>query len=478
MTNLQTDPFQIKADPYRLPNDPFRPTSFWREATSLPKLESITTTLRTMVINIGFIAVFILMLPSVASQFTRNQVVIEPIVVPAAIASQGLKPDVVANRLWDGLTAFAADASVARASVVTIPNSQVVQFSLPTAGFSIDSLFAQVRQFLGIFETRISGELVCATPDCAREGLKLRLRVTKGSAEVIDLPPMGGRSERDYFREAAAGVFSVLDPFVAIAAMAETEPLRATVLARQLVRSGHPDAKWAHNLIGDIAFSNGDIETAAAEFRAALAIDPAFSIAEANLGFALLALGDVDAARAAFTAVEARDPNGVESAEGFAAIALAAGSLKEAVSLFVVAAQRDPLEPEHLVQAGQYAFEAGDIESAETHLRDALAIDPGDSNALRILGDHYLRTGRRPAAEKLYRDWADYDPDSAPARFALGNVRLASRDYQGALAYYDEAVALGDTTPETQAARAEALRGLGRTAEADAVMAALPAASP
>ena len=194
MTNIQTDPFQIKADPYRIPNDPFKPTNFWKEAMTLPKLETMTTTLRTMVINIGFIAVFVLMVPSVASQFSRTQVVIEPIVVPPAIAKQGLKPDVVANRLWDGLSDFAADASVARQNVVTIPNSQIVQFSLPTAGFSIDSLFAQVRQFLGIYETRISGELTCSTPDCAREGLQLRLRVTKGTAEVIDLPPMGERT--------------------------------------------------------------------------------------------------------------------------------------------------------------------------------------------------------------------------------------------------------------------------------------------
>jgi tetratricopeptide (TPR) repeat protein len=463
VTNIQTDPFQIKADPYRLPNDPFRPTNFWKEAITLPKLESLTTTLRTMVINIGFIAVFLLMLPSIASQFSRSQVVIEPIVVPAAIAKQGLKPDVVANRLWDGLSAFAAEASVARQSVVTIPNSQIVQFSLPTAGFSIDSLFAQVRQFLGVYETRISGELICSTPDCAREGLRLRLRVTRGSARFIDLPPLGEQSEHDYFREAAAGVFTILDPFVAIAAMADKEPVRAAVLARQMVRNNHPDAKWAHNLIGDIAFSNGEIDEAADEFRAALAIDPQFSAAEANLGFALLARGDAAGARAAFDAVEARDSMNVESAKGFAALALDENDLKAAVGFFAAAAQRDPLEPDHLVQAGSYSFEAGDAVGAEKYLRDALAIDPGDPDALRLLADHYLATGRRDAAEKLYRDWADYDPDSAPARYALGNVRLAADDFAGAVGYFDEAIALGDTSLATETARAAAAEGLART---------------
>jgi tetratricopeptide (TPR) repeat protein len=155
-------------------------------------------------------------------------------------------------------------------------------------------------------------------------------------------------------------------------------------------------------------------------------------------------------------------------------VAIAAGDLRKAIDHLLVAAQRDPLAPEHLVEAGRYAFEAGQIEEAEMHLRNALAIDPGESDALRILGDHYLVTGRRPEAEKLYRDWADYDPDSAAARVALGKVRLASRDYQGALAYYDEAVALGDMSRETGLARIEALRALGRPDEADAAFAALP----
>ena len=100
--------------------------------------------------------------------------------------------------------------------------------------------------------------------------------------------------------------------------MAETEPVRATVLARQMVRNNHPDAKWAHNLIGDIAFSNGEIDVAAEEFRAALTLDPSFSVAQDNLGFALLALGKSDEAEAQFNAVEARDPRNVESAKGFA----------------------------------------------------------------------------------------------------------------------------------------------------------------
>ena len=87
----------------------------------------------------------------------------------------------------------------------------------------------QVRQFFGLYETHIAGEIVCDTADCAPSGLRLRLRVIRGTTEVVDLPPIGDRSEPDYFRDAAAGVFDVLDPFVAIAARAITDPEGAAI---------------------------------------------------------------------------------------------------------------------------------------------------------------------------------------------------------------------------------------------------------
>lgn len=163
---------------------------------SLTGIEALSSTIRTMFINVGFFAAMLLLIPAVASQFSTDAVVIEPIAVPEALAKRGITPEVAANRLWDGLQDFARTASVARSTIVAIPDSQRVEFSLPDTGISIDSVAKQVRQFFGLYETHIAGEIICETSDCVPSGQRLRLRVIRATTEIIDLPPIGTRSER------------------------------------------------------------------------------------------------------------------------------------------------------------------------------------------------------------------------------------------------------------------------------------------
>ena len=75
---------------------------------SLTGIEAMSSTIRTMFINVGFFAAMLLLIPAIASQFSANAVVIEPIAVPEALAARGLTPEVAANRLWDSLQDFAS----------------------------------------------------------------------------------------------------------------------------------------------------------------------------------------------------------------------------------------------------------------------------------------------------------------------------------------------------------------------------------
>ncbi len=437
-----------------------------RQKLSLPQVEDVSTRLRTIFINVGFFAGFLLLIPSVAGQFVRSQVVIEPVAVPSALVERGFTPEVVANRLWDGLQQFAREAVTARRTVVTIPDSQLVEFSLPDSAISIDSLFQQVRQFFNIRETRIGGEIVCATDACDLSGVTLRLRITGNNARIIDLPVMGELTEAEYYRLAAAGVYDVLDPFVSIAALATAQPLQATARAEQLILAGNADAKWAHNLIGDIARAGGDFAKAAEQYRAALALDDAFALARTNLGFALVGLGELDAARAEFTTAGERDPASVAAALGLATIAERQGDTTAQVAHLLEAASRDALVPDHLVAAARIELAGGQTQSAEGHLVEALAIDPGDPDALDTLGTHYLRNGRLADAEKIYRDWVDYEPSRPEPRFHLGNVHAAQRRFGEALRDYESALSLGDKTARTRTALAGILTGLGRYEDA------------
>jgi len=434
-------------------SEPAKPRR-WRENLSLPKVEEFSSALRTMFINIGFFAATILLIPAVAGQFTRNAVVIEAIAVPNVMTKRGLTPEVVANRLWDGLQDFARSASAARETIVAIPDSQLIEFSLPDSGISIDSMFAQVRQFFNIYETRISGEFLCATADCAPDGMRLRVRIIRNTSEIVDLGPIGAQSEQQYYREAAAGIFSIIDPYVAIAAQAESAPLRAATLARGLIADGAKDAKWAHNLIGDIERKGGDVDLAVSEYQAALALDPEFSIARANLALALAGAGKLDDAKAALEELERRDPDNALAPKTFATIAMIEGNRAEAVRYLLLGAEREPLEPGHLAAAGRLELEMGNFDRGVSHLDEALSIDPGHGGALEILAEALWSKGDTAGAEKLYRQWLDYEPENAEARMQLGSILFSTKQYEAAVAQFDATLAL---TPDDLQART--LRG-------------------
>lgn len=445
---------------------------------SLPRLEAWSTNLRSVFINGLFLVMMLVILPVVIAQFRRNQVIIEPIAVPEIMAAQGLGPEVVASRLWDGLHDVIRDAGTAKASVVALPETRKVEFSFPDSGFSFESLIYHLRRLFNAYDTRIAGEFVCGSSDCDRAGLRLRLRVVREKVDVVDLQPMGDIAERRYLRDAAAGVMGILDPFVAIAAASQTEPGRALILARKLIRSRHPDAKWAHNLIGNIRARQGDLPGAIAEYREALALDGGFDIAHVNLGDALRSSGDLVGARSAYESVRSRDENSVGAITGIAELAVAAGDLDAAVAEFETAAALDPLDPRHLARAGGALAQAGRVEEGERLLRRALEVDPGYPPAFALLAANQLVREDYAAAERTYRDAAEYAPDDATAQFAYGRILAILKRWEDAIVRFRRAAALSPDDADPLLQEAICLQRLGRHGEALSVLDAASARAP
>lgn len=435
-----------------------------RGLISLPTVEATSNTLRSLLINFSFFVAFFLLLPALATQLWKNQVVIEPISVPLTLVEMGLTPEVAANRVWDGLKDFESAADTAKRTFVAVPQGRALDFSIPQSGLSLEAVLSQVRQFLNLFETRISGEFVCATPACAPEQMRLRLRVLRGTATIIDLPEVGSTPSRDYFRLAAESIFSELDPFVSIAALSRTAPDRAVVLARQLVRRRDPAAQWAYNLIGEIEMNRGNHAEALAAFEAARQRDPKLVEAEVNRALALAHLGRFDEANAALRQASRIGTGQLEIAQGQASVAYMQGDRAAAVGHFLAAAGLEPAEPRHLVLAGRTELELGERASGETHLEEALAVAPGDPEALEALGNlYYGKYGDPPdyaAAATMYRNWAQFDPQNTEAWFSLGNALVATRTYADALAAYDTAIERGETSDRLMVVRAGTLMGL------------------
>ncbi|MBX3568405.1 MAG: tetratricopeptide repeat protein [Rhizobiaceae bacterium] len=443
--------------------------SFWarlRERLSLPGLEAWSTSVRGVFLNALFLVAVVVIVPVLISQFRRDEVVIEPIGVPESLAGQGFTADVAASRIWDGLQDTAAKARTAKESVVAIPDSRRVEFSFPDSGFSIESLVFHLRRLFNAYETRIAGEFVCADAACDRAGMRLRLRVIRDRVDLVDMPPLGTRGERDYFADAGARILSVLDPFVALAALAETQPLKATTLARRLIRSHHRDAKWAHNLVGLIRINENDLPAAIEEFRAALALDPDFLQPRANLGNALVRQGELDAAKAEFDRIFARESDNVWAVQGMAELAMARGDADGAVALLNRAADIDPVNPLYYAKAGKIELERGRKAEGEALLARALELDPGYLPAFAYLAAMHLGAGDNTAAERIYRDAADYSPDDADAQASHGRMVAILHRWPEAIARYERATQLEPGNADYWLELGRCLTSDGRPAEA------------
>lgn len=440
------------------------------ERLSLPSLESWSTNLRTVLINLLFLVTLVVVLPLLLGQFRRDQVIIEPISVPDTLAQRGLTADVVASRVWDGLLDVKQKARTAKESIDALPDSRQVEFSFPDSGLSIESLVFHLRRLFNAYETRIGGEFVCADADCAPQGVSLRLRVIRDRVDLVEMEPIGTTDQRAYFADAGARIMALLDPFVAIAATAEDEPLRATILARHMIRARHDDAKWAHNLIGNIRINTGDIGAAIDEYRAALDADPRFLIARANLGEALRQSGDRAGARAAFKAISAVEPHSVLAAEGLANVSLDEGDVDAAIAHLLKAAEYDPVSPRYFARAGKIAADAGRGDDARKYLSQALEIDPGYPLAFAVLGVMYMATEDYESAEKIYRDAADYAPDDAEAQMSHGRILAILKDWPASESRLRRAVALDPGNVDYKVQLAYALRQQQRLDEALAVL--------
>lgn len=415
------------------------------ERLSLPGFETWSTTVRTVIINLFFLIIVLILVPLLIGQFRRDQVIIEAINVPEAMADRGMTAEVAASRVWDGLRDVTLAAKTTKESIAALPDSRRVEFSFPDSGLSIESLVYHVRKLFNAYETRVAGEFVCADAECAPASTRLRLRVLRDGVELVDLPPIGDRTERDYFADAASGVLAVLDPFVAIAANAEKQPLRATVLARRMIRSHHKDAKWAHNLVGLIRYNEGDAQGAIDEFRAALVLDPAFAPARNNLAGTLFETNDTDGALTEYTAILKANPKDVIAAEGMADIEAWQGKLDEAVKRLVDAAEHDPVNPRYFAKAGTMLLEKGRADEGIKQLQKALELDPGYLPAFAQLAAIPLAKGDFKAAERVYRDAADYAPDDASALAAHGRILAILHDWTPAEQRYARAVSLAPT---------------------------------
>lgn len=200
-----------------------------------------------------------------------------------------------------------------------------------------------------------------------------------------------------------------------------------------------PSNPFAQYNLGVEYLRRSDPTAAAACFRSALALNPAYAEAHNNLGNALLALGQSEPARAEFaTAVRLR-PDNAEFQNNLGNIAL---------------------------QQHRYA-------AAETAYHSAIALDPNFDPPRHALVQLYSREGieflsahRYPEAIAAFTQGVQLEPTSAPAHMNCARALSLAGDFPRALPEYQAALRLAPQNASYHYTYGSALVAAHRPAEA------------
>ncbi len=202
------------------------------------------------------------------------------------------------------------------------------------------------------------------------------------------------------------------------------------VLATKLPKSALPDF-----LRGRIAMQRRDTATARKSFEAALAKDPAYVQAAANLAALDLGDGKPDAARARFEAVLKHDPANVNAHMALAQIAVRSGASKENVAKLIEAAiKANPVAPGPRAALIDLYMTAGDTALALSAAQTAVAAVPDDPDLLDRLGRVQQASGDVNQAIPTFTTMAGLQPTSALPHLRLADLHMASKNADAAAA--------------------------------------------
>jgi len=171
------------------------------------------------------------------------------------------------------------------------------------------------------------------------------------------------------------------------------------------------------------AHLNRNVDAAKA-LRAAIALDPEFLAAMANLISVDLANGDLADARAVADRYLSLDPNSARALYSRGLVALQAGDAKTARDDFGKLLQSNPAYAVAHYDLALAEERLGRFGEAERELRAAISLSPKYARAQFALGAVLLRQGRRNEARDAFSQ-ATVDAAGDPA---LQNIAAAMRD--------------------------------------------------
>jgi Flp pilus assembly protein TadD len=225
---------------------------------------------------------------------------------------------------------------------------------------------------------------------------------------------------------ATSGLSQTYTPGTPVPRTTSAPALRALAIQREIEERFN---------IGLDAQARGDWKGAVAEFERVVALnppEPKGSTARYDLAIAYANLQRNDDAARQLRAAIALDPGFLAAMANLISIDIARGDLREARSIADRYIKLDPDSARALYSRGIVALQAGDAATAREDFGKLLHSNPSYAVAHYDLALAEERLGRYDAAERELRTALTLTPAYARARFALGVVLLREGDHTAA----------------------------------------------
>jgi protein O-GlcNAc transferase len=205
---------------------------------------------------------------------------------------------------------------------------------------------------------------------------------------------------------------------------------------RQLARLRPGDAALQRRL-GNTLQAMGDLEGAAAAYRASLQLEPGSVRGHNNLGQVLLALGDRDGAVVCYQQAIALDGGYAIAHNNLGIVHHDEGAYEAAVRCFEKALSLQPAFAQAHHNCAGSLLRLGRYEAALAHCDEALAVNPGLPEAHCRRGDVLRHLNRLLDAHEAYGRAVQQKPGLAQAWVSLGRIMLMLEQPQEAVRYFE-----------------------------------------
>jgi putative PEP-CTERM system TPR-repeat lipoprotein len=201
-----------------------------------------------------------------------------------------------------------------------------------------------------------------------------------------------------------------------------------------------PKSPYLFNVRSAAYAGKKDYANARRSLEQALAVDPTYFPAAANLAILDLQDNKPDAARGRYESILAKDKNDLRALLALAKLAQRTGKPEDAVTWLQRAAKAHPKSTTPKRLLAMHYLEQRQPLVALPYAREANNIDPTDPGALDVLGLVQLEAGEKDNAVVSFQRLITLVPGSAEARVRLAGALAATGDKAGARKALDEAL--------------------------------------